>query len=164
MFANRKEDLLLKATAAGEQLRCWEKALSLRVSLQPCIDHANKFPVLDEANDLLSLTPSDTSITDEEIDLDQFNEISTKCTKTMNHFINQVANRQGSKAKKPLENGDDLEFIWSEILKYQTSQQKNWEDITGKLYASVHFDSKSRMKTFDYNIWQQVRAIYSECN
>ena len=169
MFSTTTNDHIVASELAGHQLRAWEKALALRVSLQKPMDLASRLPVnldmihtdgSDEMQENIKILNKQLRVQLRTVSdlLSSEAERSTKLTDPTS------AKKRKGDALTAADKEQDLDQMWEQIYKPQQQlQTERWEPILNKWHARLNFGSektKAKMKVFTHTMWNQVQ--YSE--
>jgi hypothetical protein len=159
MFAASSHDYEAASLQAVHQLKAWEKALALRVSLQKPLDTSGALPIseqdgqVDETADSLS-----TSLKKHMIDLTNVLYESQQLSGEL-----QVPASRKRKNENACAMDDSFDDLWEKATKVQaTLQREKWEPVLNKWHARLNFGSentKAKLKVFTQTLWSQVRCL-----
>ena len=140
MFATSSNSSAAISAIAGDEIKAWERALSLRISLQKVLDSANKLSYIpDHLRSNLDLA-----------------ELQTKSFDLLSGVHDVLATQTNSKKRKLT---GDIDEDWTELCQTQELLQPQWEETINKWHSRLNFGSfeaTSKMKTFKQSLWEQV--------
>lgn len=158
------------SVAAADQVKAWEKALSLRISLQKSLDLANRLPLFcassDDSGDEKSEEESESEA---ESGMEISKQLATLQETCMGlvRGLHEVLDIQvdssdtltsAKKGKKRRTRDDDDEIMWSTIEDTQRNLRPRWEAVVNKWHSRLHFgtEGNAKMKSFKQTLWDQV--------
>ncbi len=168
MFRDDQESLAAStqlSVRASDQVKVWEKSLSLRISLQKALDVANRLPVFDLEQVFVG--------NDDNSDL--LRTMQESC-RTLLHTSNNILELQVKSDRKRRRNDcqdEELDIIdndndavtWGRIENNQRQLRPRWESVINKWHSRLHFgssDAASKMKTFKQTLWEQIDAALED--
>lgn len=151
------------SSACAVQAKCYEKLLSLRISLQKCLDLVNTLPITDSP-------PTGDS-------MDEVAELSSKSLKLMTGMMGkQCAVAEKRKAGEMNESDSDSDNdnanksergdeYYDRILKYQKGMAPSWQSIVNKWHSRLNYGSEkaqSKMRVFNRSLFEQVDILIND--
>jgi hypothetical protein len=150
MFASKDDSHLSASVLASNQLKVWEGALALRVSLQKPMDGVGMLPVD------VPLFDSNHS------DLAECATLLGRHLRKQTYELASVLDASAGLKRKAAELSEDcdVDTLWESTLRTQEALQKQkWEPVLNKWHARLNFGSegtKAKLKVFTQTMWDQV--------
>ena len=152
------------SSACAVQAKCYEKLLSLRISLQKVLDLVNTLPVNDSP-------PAGDS-------MDEVADLSGKSLKLMTGMMGeQCSVAEKRKAGEMNESDSDSDDnndtsnnnrgneYYDRILKYQKGMAPSWQSIVNKWHSRLNYGSEkaqSKMRVFNRSLFEQVDVLIND--